>query len=515
VDIRLFVIVSIGSAALALLTRADRRISTVVAFGGLVACVASALLLDETTSADVVGGSLVASAFLRWFLVIGSLGALAACLVALATRWQRDLPAATLAALGGCALALSIDSVPVALMAATAAGALGLISLATPHAQAGNSRLMLGYLNGIVLSGAIAVIAAAWLVGRNGPVIFDTVAGGAAAFAMALALAIRMAAVPFHAPAARVVRAAVPLGIPLLLGFLPVLVFLVALSWTHRVLLPQPVDLDTVRFLVAIVGAGSLLLGALGTIGRPAETDDLEHVISYGIVQDAGMFLLAFAAFDASVWREARMWSLYFLASKVGLAALLAALLATRGSASIRSLEGWARRSPLLAIGLVGAVAAGLGVPGLDSWDARFAIVRSATHRPFNWIAYAGWLLAYLPFVRMLWIGVRSPGEPLPLGARLRVRTPPERPVWPDARGLARYALDSVALSRLAIATVLTLVIGAGSVVLALGNPGLSEAAAVLPEPIAPAATPAPSPSPRPSPSSSPRPSPASPSPSG
>lgn len=509
-DIRLFVIISIGSAALALLTRGDRRISTVVGFGGLIACVASALLLDEATSAEVVGGSLVASAFLGWFLVIGSLGALAACLMALVTRWQRDLPAATLAALGGCALALSIDSPPVALMAATAAGALGLVSLATPHAQAGASRLMLGYLNGIVISGTIAVIAASWLIGVNGPLLFDTIAGGAAAFAMALALAIRMAAVPFHAPAARVVRAAVPLGIPLLLGFLPVLVFLVALSWTHRVLLPQPADLDTVRFIVAIVGAGSLLLGALGTIGRPPESDDVEHVISYGIVQDAGMFLLAFAAFDASVWREARMWSLYFLASKVGLAALLAALLATRGSASIRSLEGWARRSPLLAIGLVGAVAAGLGLPGLDSWDARFAIVRSATHRPFNWIAYGGWALAYLPFVRILWVGLRSPGDPLPLRARLRLRTPPVRPVWPDVRGIIEYSLGSVALSRLAIATVLVLVIGLGSVILALGNPGLSEAAAVLPEPVAPAATPTPgpSPSPTPAPSSSPSPTP-------
>jgi NADH:ubiquinone oxidoreductase subunit 2 (subunit N) len=494
VDVRLFVIIAIGSAALALLTRSDRRLALVAGFGGLVACVVAALLLDEAANADVVGGSLVATGFLRWFLVIGSLGALAACLVALATRWQRDLPAATLAALGGCALALSIESPPVALLAATAAGAVGLISLATPQAEAGASRLMLGYLYGIVVSGAIAVIAAAWLIGQRGPLQFDTLAGGAAALAMALALGIRMAAVPFHAPAARVVRAAVPLGIPLLLGFLPVLVFLVALSWTHRVLLPQPVDLDTVRVLVAFAGAGSLLVGGLGTLGRSRETDDVQHVISYGIVQDAGFFLLAFAAFDASVWREARMWSLYFLASKVGLAAWLAAILATRGSASIPTLDGWARRSPLLAVALVGAVAAGLGLPGLDSWDARFAIIHSAADRPLRWIAYAGWALAYVPFARLLWVGVRSLGDPLPLRARMRLRTPPERPVWPDLRGIAQYVGGSAVLSRLAIATVLTLAIGVGSVVLALGSPGLSEAAAVLPEPVPPAVTAAPSP---------------------
>jgi len=172
-----------------------------------------------------------------------------------------------------------------------------------------------------------------------------------------------------------------------------------------------------------------------------------------------------------------------------GGAALLAALLATRGTASIRSLEGWARRSPILAIALVGAVAAGLGLPRLDSWGARSSIVRSATHRPLNWIAYFGWLLAYVPVARLLWIGVRSPGDPIPLRARLRLRTPPERPEWPDVRGIAEYVVGSAMLSRLAIASVLTLAIGVGSVVLAFGNPSLSEAAAVLPEPIVPAAT--------------------------
>lgn len=491
-DIRVFVLVSIGAAALALVTRGDRRVALVVGFGGLIACVAAAILFDETTTAEILGGRLVGTPFLRWFLIIGSLGALAACLVALATRWQPDLPAAMLAALGGCALALSIDSLPIALLAATAAGALGLISLATPHAEAGASRLMLRYLQGLVVSGAIAVTATAWLVGATGPLAFDSLAGGSAALAIAVALAIRLAAVPFHGPAARVVRAAVPMGIPLLLAWLPVLVFLVALTWTHRVLLPQPVELGGVRVLVALAGAGSLFIGALGTLGRPAESDDIEHVISYGIVQDAGIFLMAFAAFDPSVWAAARLWSLYFVASKLGLAAWFASIVAIRGTDAIPALEGWARRSPVLVIALVGAVVAGLGFPGFDSWSARLAIIQSAADRPLRWIAYAGWVLAFVPYVRILWVGLRAEGATLPLPARLRLRFPPERPERRDARTMLAYAMETLVLSRLAMAMVLAVGIGIGGALLALGHVGLSDAAAVLPEPILPSASPTP-----------------------
>ena len=491
VDVRVFLTLSIGAAALALLTRRDRRVTLVVGFGGLVGCISAALLIDEAAAVNLLGGSLVSSPFLRWFLVVGSLAGLAACLVALATRWQPDLPAATLAALGGGALALSIDALPIALLAATAAGALGLISLATPRSDPSDRRVMLAYLQGLVGAGTIAVVAAAWLVGPAGPLVFDTLAGGAAALAMALALAIRLGAVPFHAAPARVVRAAVPLGIPLLLAWLPVLVFLVALTWSHRILLGQAVDLGTVRVFVALVGAGSLLVGGMGTLGRPPESDDLHHVVSYGIVQDAGLFLLAFAAFDASVWEAGRVWSLYFVVSKVGLTAWMAALIAVRGTALIEGLEGWARRSPLLAVGLVGAIATGLGFPGLDSWDARLAIIQSAADRPLRWIAYAGWALAYVPFIRVLWIGLRAAGPPLPIPARVRVRFPPERPER-DARALVRYAFATAHLSRLAIAVLLALVVGLGGAFLAVGPTGLSEAAAILPEPVLPPPSPGP-----------------------
>ena len=470
-----------------MLSRGDRRVAAAIAFAGLAGCVVAALAMDEAASADLLGGSLIGSPYLRWFLVIASLAGLAACLVALATRWQVDLPAAWLAALAGSALALSVDALPVALLAATAAGALGLISLAAPQGDPRGGRVMLGYLQGLVLAGGLAVVAAAWLIGPEGPLAFDTLAGGAAALAMALALAIRVGAIPLHGPAARVVQTAVPMGIPLLLALLPVLVFLVALTWSNRILLAQAVDLGTIRTLITVVGAGTLLLGGLGTVGRPPETDDLEHVVSYGIVQDAGLFLLAFGAFDASVWEAARVWSLYFLVSKVGLAAWMASLIAIGGTSRVADLEGWARRSPLLAIVLLGVVVTGLGLPGLDSWDARLTMIQSAAARPVRWVAYAGWALAYLPFIRLWWVGLRTGGAPLPIAARLRLRVPPTRPEWRNVRAVGRFVAESAQLSRLAVAVVLALAVGLGGTVLALGPQSLGEAAAVLPEPILPA----------------------------
>jgi formate hydrogenlyase subunit 3/multisubunit Na+/H+ antiporter MnhD subunit len=183
------------------------------------------------------------------------------------------------------------------------------------------------------------------------------------------------------------------------------------------------------------------------------------------------------------------VWSLYFVASKLGLAAWLAAVLALRGNAAVPSLEGWARRSPLLAIALVGAVIAGLGLPGFDSFDARLGIIQSATDRLLRWVAYGGWALAYLPFLRILWIGVRSPGPQLPVAARFRIRVPQRQPEWRDPRAAVRYVVDAAILSRLTIATILAVTIGLGAAFLAVGHASLSEAAAILPEPMVPAAT--------------------------
>jgi multicomponent Na+:H+ antiporter subunit D len=266
-----------------------------------------------------------------------------------------------------------------------------------------------------------------------------------------------------------------------------VLVFLVALTWSHRILLGQAVDLGTIRTLITVGGAGTLLIGGLGTVGRPPESDDVQHVVSYGIVQDAGLFLLAFGAFDASVWEAARVWSLYFVVSKVGLAAWMASLIAIRGTSAIEELEGWARRSPVLAIALLGVVVTGLGLPGLDSWDARLTMIQSAAARPVRWVAYAGWALAYLPFIRLWWVGLRTSGAPLPIPARLRLRVPPTIPDRRDARAVGGFVAETARLSRLAIAVILTLAVGLGGTVLALGPENLGEAAAVLPEPVLPA----------------------------
>lgn len=491
-DVRLFLLVSLGAALLALLTRADRRLSVAIGLLGLAGCITTGLLIDDVAVAGLPGGSLAGSAFLRWFLVLASTAGLVACLVTLAVHWLPDLPAVTLASLGASALALSLVELPVAFVAATGAGALALISLADPRSEPGGTRTTLTYLQVLVAAGALAVVASAWLTDRSGALNFDSIAGGGAALAMALALAVRLGALPFHAPNARLMRAVAHAGLPLLLGSLPVVFFLVALTWSQRVLQPQGIDLGPFGLLVAAVGAGSLLLGALGAFGRPPESDDLQHIVSYGIVQDAGLFLLAFAAFDPATWEPARAWSLYFVVSKTALGAWMAALIAVRGSAMVGHLEGWVRGNPLLAIALLGALAAGLGIPGLGSWDARRAIIDSVAEPALVWIAYAGWFLAYVPLIRLLWVGLRSAGPPLPEPEGVRLHFPTMPASIHDVRSMAAYAAATVRLSRLAIGVVLACAVGLGAAVLAFAPAGLEEAAATLPEPLLPDVSPIP-----------------------
>ena len=106
--------------------------------------------------------------------------------------------------------------------------------------------------------------------------------------------------------------------------------------------------------------------------------DDLEHVVGYSIVGDAGVVLLALAVLDPAGWAPARIWILAFIVTRSAFAAWAGGIRAVFRSGRIDDLRGWAIRSPILAVafGLVVACrrrpARAAGVRG-----ARLAGVRS------------------------------------------------------------------------------------------------------------------------------------------
>ena len=95
--------------------------------------------------------------------------------------------------------------------------------------------------------------------------------------------------------------------------------------------------------------------------------DDLEHVVGYTVVADAGFVVLGLAVLDPSIWEPVRTWILILVVARSALAAWAVAVHGGFGTRRLPELAGWARRAPVLAAGLVGIVTLVLAVAGIVS----------------------------------------------------------------------------------------------------------------------------------------------------
>ena len=107
---------------------------------------------------------------------------------------------------------------------------------------------------------------------------------------------------------------------------------------------PLPVDVGAERAIVVAVAAASIILATFAAWIQ----DDLEHVVGYSIVGDAGVVMLAFAALDPAAWTPGRIWILAFVVTRSAFAAWAAVVRDSFGTSRLPDLRGWGFRSPLL-----------------------------------------------------------------------------------------------------------------------------------------------------------------------
>jgi formate hydrogenlyase subunit 3/multisubunit Na+/H+ antiporter MnhD subunit len=289
-------------------------------------------------------------------------------------------------------------------------------------------------------------------------------------------------------------------ALPLLLAWAPAGFAVVALAWMDRSIAPLLLPLTVERSVVLAVGVLSIVLGAIAAWLQ----DDLEHVVGYSIVQDAGFVMLGLAVLDPAAWQPTRTWILIFVVVKTAFAAWAVAVRTRFGTRRIPELEGWARRSPVLAVSLALIVLATIGLPGLLSWDVRARLVDlSVTSDPVRIVVILGGLASIAYYGRIALAGARSPSALVLLG-------PSERPRWPtpaetDAAAIALPAIDATTTTaqsvarleararvgwianRAPIASAGVVVLAITALALAIGGLGAgSAAAAPAPEPIAP-----------------------------
>ncbi len=451
-----YLIVAFGFAAIAWATRGSGSVGPLVGIGGLLAATVAAVALQPTDALLVGDGGLMASSYLRLFLVMGSLVGLGLAISGLASRVQRDLAAVTLVTLGVAAVTLSLTDARAAVIAATAGGLCGALLALVPGGDRIGASIAVRDLRAVAIAGAMAVAATAWIGRDLGQLDAPPVVFGLAFLAIALAVAIRFGAIPFHLWIARLTDAVPEAGLPIVTVLAAAPLAIVGLGWTDASIAPLLVDLGTERGVVLAIAVASIVLAAIAALIQ----DDLEHVVGYSIVGDAGVALLGFVALDPEASGAGRLWILALVVTRSAFAAWAAGLRLAFGTGRIFELRGWVTRSPMLAVAFGLIVIASIGFPGLAAFEARSTLVAGAVDDPLAMLVVLGVLAPLVYYGRLLSIGLaRADGPPVPpawrpLVTRIDLTAPGTwwQTTWDSNRAFSA-ALVAALLALLAVAT--------------------------------------------------------------
>ncbi len=415
-----------------LMLRGREQIATRVGILALFAAFVTALLIRPSQIIEIGGGGIATTDYLRLFLVLGALVALLLAIVGETTGSRRDAPAVALGILASSALALSLPDPRVAVIAATAGGAFGALVALTPVGGRVAATVGARVLRATAVAGTMAIAATAWFGRDLSELAAQPIVFGLAYLAFALAVAIRFGEIPVHTWAARLTDAVPETTLPLVTAIAPAALAIVALAWADASVAPLALDLGSVRIIVLAVAIASIVLGSIAAWIQ----EDVEHVVGYAIVSDAGVIMLAIAALDPAAWAPARTWILAFIVVRSAFAAWAAATRATFGTGRIDDLRGWAVRAPILAVVLGLVVLASIGLPGLAAAEARGALVGLVLDGPVAAVVLLGTLSPLIYYGRLFYFGIERPGRtprvpwrPVILGYR---PGPPGRLACPD-----------------------------------------------------------------------------------
>lgn len=474
-SLTVFLVVTLGFASLALVTRRRAGLSTALGVTGLLVAVFAAWSLDPAEVVAIGRAGLIGSPYARLFLVLGSLVGLGLAVAGLATGTRRDAPMVTLATLGIAGLTLTLADPRTAVAAATAGGLFGVWLTLAPGDDRMGATLGIRELRAVVVAGAMAIAATAW-IGRDltqlaaQPVVF-----GLAYLALALAVAVRFGAIPFHLWAARLTDAAPETALPIITVIAPATLAIVALAWNDAMIAPLFVDLEAERMVVLGVAILSIVFAATAALVH----DDLEHVVGYSIIGDAGVVLLSLAVLDPAGWAPARVWILAFIVGRSAFAAWAGGVRAVFQSARIDDLRGWAIRSPILTAAFVLVVLAAVGLPGLLAFEARASLVSLALDGPAATLVFVATFAPLTYYARLLAVGLGRPARPEP-----PIDWRPHLQGFDLTSPLA-WARSTWDLNRAFSAAVIAALLGVLALATSVGAFGEADAAAAIPATIA------------------------------
>lgn len=392
----------------------------------------------------VVGEAVLASTgYLRLILMLAAASGGTLTLIGAAVGGNRGVPALALLWFGATATALSlVDPLPAILLLTT--GSVAAVLMAVDEEGTERALIVARGLRAIVVAGTLAAVAILWAEvagldlrlgvgeGASPP---DGGALGLAFLAGALAIALRAGVIPVHVWASRLGERLPILALPVTFAWGPAVLAVVVLGWAGDGIYPLGQPLSVERAAVAAIALVSIMFGAFAAFLH----DDVDRIVGYSLTIDSGVVLLAVAAATPEAWGPVRLWILAYIVVKSAFAGWAAAVRATFGTGAVSRLGGWARRSPLLAAGLLVIAVTSVGVPGLAAFDARAQLIGMAVPQPFDIAAWLGVLASIAAYARILVAGFAP--------ATAEVSTAPNlAPSWPGGRptGTARDLLARV-----------------------------------------------------------------------
>jgi hypothetical protein len=377
--------VALAAGLATILLAGDRRsLALAIGLAGSLVVLALALVMPETESLIIGGVGMVVTPVVRAMAVAWSAGLAVLGLLELAVGGRPTVVGPSLVGLAVAGVALATRD-PASSMAALAAG--GVAGVVVPG--------IAGWLDGpnvpsrlpttqrgtlaILGSGLLGLAVIAWGASAAGPlggIAIEPAGGlslGLALLVIVSAVAIRTGLIPLHVWVARFMEGVSPLAIPAAFAWGSAAFVLVALDWSQVALGPAAAG-TAERWLIVFVSLVSVVLGGLAAMVH----DDVEHVLGYSILQDAGIAVLAFASLNPDVVAAARNWLVASATVKTALAAWAAVVRTTYGGHRLDDLGGWARHSPVLGAAFAGILVAAIGIPGMALFDARTDLVAAA-----------------------------------------------------------------------------------------------------------------------------------------
>jgi NADH:ubiquinone oxidoreductase subunit 2 (subunit N) len=420
-SLAVFVVTALLGAALGWLTQRRSGSGAVIGLTGLVFAVLAAISIDPGDSLTFGSIALVASDYLRLFLVLGSLAGLGLEVASLAGGERRHGAPVTLLTLAVSAVTLALTDAATAFVAGTTVGVVAALLTILPTGERTGAIAGIRQVRAVVIAGAMALAAAAWM-GRDltdldaQPVVY-----GLAYLAVALAVAIRMGAIPFHLWAARLTDVVPESGLPVTTILAAAPFAIVGVTWMNAQVTPLLVDLGAERGVLLAIAVGSIVLAALAAMLQ----EDLEHVVGYSIVGDAAVILLGLVALGSEVSAPTLVWILAVVVGRSAFAAWAAALRFTMGTGRLREMHGWTARSPMLGLAFALIVVASVGIPGWAAFEARSVLIGLAIDGPLSALVAIGTLAPLAYYGRMVAIGLARPDGPPDPRISWRIRITP------------------------------------------------------------------------------------------